>query len=161
MKKTSDSGDRIPVAMYVRYACLPAGLKPKVQQRLIRRYATRHNMKVVASYLDFGKSGFGGRAGLKRLVADIQSGNASFKALLLSDVVRWGRSAEEGAYYELICRNRAIDVVYVSERHGSIEGSLQINILVGALRRSFARENEFYRAAGRKRRGRKMKAGRK
>jgi DNA invertase Pin-like site-specific DNA recombinase len=53
-----------------------------------------------------------GRDALKRLIEDVQNGNADFATFLVYDVSRWGRfqDADESAYYEYICRRAGIAV---------------------------------------------------
>ena len=131
MKETSNFGGRIPVAMYVRYACVPAGSenRPTDQEKLIRRYASRHNMKIVAAYMDIGKSGLSpdGCDDLKRLMAEIQSGSAPFKAVLLPDITRWGRcwSPENCDYYEFACSSNGIDPIYIADGSTTDSGYLE------------------------------------
>jgi DNA invertase Pin-like site-specific DNA recombinase len=77
-------------------------------------------MEIVETYADEGISGltFEKREGLKRLLADVQSGDASFKAILVYDVSRWGRyqDVDESAYHEFICRRSGIAVHYCAEQ---------------------------------------------
>ena len=46
------------------------------------------------------------------MIADVQSGNANFKAILAYDISRWGRfqDADESTYYEYLCKRAGIDV---------------------------------------------------
>jgi len=56
---------------------------------------------------DSGRSGLrlDGREALQNLMAEVRSGHADFKAILVYDVSRWGRfqDADEGAYHEHVC----------------------------------------------------------
>jgi DNA invertase Pin-like site-specific DNA recombinase len=63
------------------------------QSDKLREYADRRGIEIVRTYADEGKSGLsiGGRAGLQRLIADVESGTADFSLILVYDVSRWGR----------------------------------------------------------------------
>ncbi|HEV2547543.1 MAG TPA: recombinase family protein [Stellaceae bacterium] len=89
------------------------------QQAAIREYAETHGFVIVRSYADPGKSGLraANRPGLIKLLADVQSGNIDFAAILVYDVSRWGRfqDTDESAYYEFMCRRANILVEYCGE----------------------------------------------
>ena len=63
------------------------------QKAAIAAYATAEGFEIVRSYADAGKSGVTTkrRSGLSELLADVVSGNAEFKTILVLDVSRWGR----------------------------------------------------------------------
>ncbi len=90
------------------------------QADVIREYAVRRGFEIVRTYADDGKSGLNidDRDSLKQLLADVQTGAADFKAILVYNVSRWGRfqDADESAYYEYSCRRAGIDVHYCSEQ---------------------------------------------
>ena len=70
----------------------------------ILRYADNaHNMQIVRTYSDEGKSGLNlsGRGGLRELLQDVESGRADYSVILVYDISRWGRfqDADESAYY--------------------------------------------------------------
>ena len=73
------------------------------QAKIIEDYAEQRGIEIIKSYADDGKSGLsiGGRASLKQLIADVESGAAEFNTILVYDVSRWGRfqDADESAYY--------------------------------------------------------------
>jgi DNA invertase Pin-like site-specific DNA recombinase len=50
------------------------------QSEKILEYAARHEIEIVRTYADEGKSGLniGGRDGLQRLLADVRAGNTDF-----------------------------------------------------------------------------------
>src|SRR5262249_53285976 len=89
------------------------------QQSAIRKYAAQHGITIIRTYGDAGKSGLrlSGRDALQQLLADVQSGDADFGAILVYDVSRWGRfqDADESAYYEYICKRHNIHVHYCAE----------------------------------------------
>ncbi len=82
-------------------------------------FATRCGMTIVRTYSDEGVSGltFKRRDGLRRLIADVQSGNSDFSVILVYDVSRWGRfqDTDESAFYEHICKKAGYGVHYCAE----------------------------------------------
>ena len=90
------------------------------QIEAIREYAAQQNYEIVETYADEGRSGLNvaGRPSLRQLIADVQSGDADFEAILVYDVSRWGRfqDADESAYYEYLCKQAGITVHYCAEQ---------------------------------------------
>lgn len=129
MPDTSSLGDRtvltkrhaglVPIAEYMRMSTDHQRYSIEFQCAAIRRFAIKHGMTVVRTYLDDGKSGLTlrGRPGLQRLLKDVISGRADYDAVLVYDVSRWGRfqDTDEAAYYEFMCKQVGIKVVYCSE----------------------------------------------
>ena len=107
-------------AEYVRMSTEHQQYSTQNQADKIREYAGRRGIEIVRTYPDEGKSGLsiGGRAALKRLIADVESGTADFSLILVYDISRWGRfqDADESAYYEYICKRAGIQVAYVAEQ---------------------------------------------
>ena len=60
------------------------------QEAAIAALATRFGYRVVRKYSDAGRSGVSARnrPGLRKLLSDVVSGNADFKAILVYDVSR-------------------------------------------------------------------------
>ncbi|MEV8518548.1 recombinase family protein [Dyella marensis] len=112
-------GRPIRAAQYVRMSTDHQRYSTENQREAIQRYAAQHGMEVVRTYTDEGKSGLSleGRDALKKLIADVQSGDADFNAVLVYDVSRWGRfqDADESAYYEYLCRRVGIQIFYCGE----------------------------------------------
>lgn len=102
------------------------------QAEVIASYAARRNFEIVRSYADEGRSGLNiaGRDSLRRLISDVQSGEADYEAVLVYDISRWGRfqDADESAYYEFICRERGINIHYCAEQFDN-DGSLPSNVM--------------------------------
>lgn len=101
----------------------------------IRKYAEQRGYSIVRVFEDSGRSGLtmDGRDGLKSLMLEVESGNATFQAILVYDVSRWGRfqDADEGAYHEHICSRAGIRVHYCGEQFdndGSIGSILLKNV---------------------------------
>jgi DNA invertase Pin-like site-specific DNA recombinase len=88
---------------------------PQNQSDTITKYAIAHNMEIIATCQDHGRSGLNlaGRDGLSQLLSDVERGISTFSDLLVYDVSRWGRfqDADESAYHE-----------YVLKRAGNLRG---------------------------------------
>lgn len=129
-------------AMYVRMSTDHQKYSTENQADAIREYANRHNIEIIETYADQGKSGLSldGRDALKQLIDDVQSGQAKFNAILVLDVTRWGRfqDADESAYYEYICRRAGIEVQYVGEQFEN-DGS-PVSTIVKGVKRAMAGE---------------------
>lgn len=107
------------------------------QADVIRQYAAARAIDIVKTYADEGKSGLriDGRNALKRLIEDVESGQAEFDTILVYDVSRWGRfqDADESAYYEYICKRAGIGVQYCAEQFEN-DGSPVATIVKGVKR---------------------------
>src|SRR4051812_933196 len=81
------------VAQYVRMSKDDQDYSPFNQEEAIAAYAFAHNLEIVRTYVDEGRSGLhlDRRCGLKELLNDVQSRLADFSAVLVYDVSRWGR----------------------------------------------------------------------
>jgi DNA invertase Pin-like site-specific DNA recombinase len=97
---------------------------------------------MVRTYRDEGESGLKlkNRAGLLRLLDDVQSDRADFEHILIYDVSRWGRfqDIDESAHYEFICKQAGIKVAYCAEEFDN-DGSL-ISSIVKNIKRVMAAE---------------------
>jgi DNA invertase Pin-like site-specific DNA recombinase len=128
--------------MYVRMSTDHQKYSTENQADAIREYAARHDIEIIQTYTDSGKSGLSidGRDALKQLIDDVQTGSASFSMILVLDVTRWGRfqDADESAYYEYICRRAGIDVQYVAEQFEN-DGS-PVSTIVKGVKRAMAGE---------------------
>ena len=75
---------RLPLArraaQYVRMSTEHQQYLTENQSDKILEYAARHEIEIVRTYADEGKSGLniGGRDGLQRLLADVRAGNTDF-----------------------------------------------------------------------------------
>lgn len=119
-------------AQYVRMSTDHQKYSTENQADAIAAYAARRDFEIVRSYADEGRSGLNiaGRDALRRLIADVQNGEADYEAILVYDISRWGRfqDADESAYYEFICRERGIHVHYCAEQFDN-DGSFQANVI--------------------------------
>ncbi|WNV09568.1 recombinase family protein [Tardiphaga sp. 709] len=113
-----------------------------IQAEAIALYAARRGLAIVRSYEDAGRSGLtiDGRSALQNLIADVRSGTADFRTILIYDVSRWGRfqDTDESAYYEFICRSNGVAIEYCAEQFTN-DGSITTSILKN-LKRAMAGE---------------------
>lgn len=133
---------RRKAAQYVRMSTEHQKYSTENQGDALLRYANERGFEIVRTYEDSGKSGLsiGGRDQLRQLIADVQSGQADFSAILVYDVSRWGRfqDADESAYYEFICKEAGIAVHYCAEQFEN-DGSLSSTI-IKSMKRAMAGE---------------------
>lgn len=133
-------------AEYVRMSTEHQKYSTDNQSAAIGRYAEQRGYEIVRTYADEGKSGLNidGRPALRRLLDDIESGQADYEALLVYDVSRWGRfqDPDEAAAYELRCRRAGVGVHYCAEQFendGSISSSI-IKTVKRAMAGEYSRE---------------------
>lgn len=111
--------DLVPAAQYIRMSTEHQRYSPDNQRAAISTYASLRGFEVVETYMDSGKSGLtlSGRPELKRLLGDVLSGTAPYKAILVLDVSRWGRfqDTDQSAHYEYMCREAGVAVHYCNE----------------------------------------------
>jgi len=129
-------------AQYVRMSTEHQQYSTRNQAKIIEDYAEQRGIEIIKTYADDGKSGLsiGGRASLKQLIADVESGAAEFNTILVYDVSRWGRfqDADESAYYEYICKRAGIQVAYCAEQFEN-DGS-PVSTIVNCVKRAMAGE---------------------
>ena len=129
-------------AQYLRMSTEHQQYSTENQSEAIGRYGSAHNMQVVRTYSDFGRSGLNiaGRDGLQQLLADAKSGSANFSVVLVYDVSRWGRfqDADESAYYEYVLKSYGISIHYCAEQFEN-DGSLP-SALLKTIKRTMAGE---------------------
>jgi DNA invertase Pin-like site-specific DNA recombinase len=129
-------------AMYVRMSTEHQQYSTENQSDAIQKYAESHNMQVVKTFVDYGKSGLtlAGRVALRDLLGEVESGAADFEIILVYDVSRWGRfqDADESAYYEYVCKRARVTVHYCAEQFEN-DGSFS-STLLKTIKRSMAGE---------------------
>jgi|SRR5580693_9232371 len=132
----------IRAAEYVRMSTDHQQYSTANQSDAIRAYAAERGMEIVRTYADEGKSGLSlyMRGGLRRLLQDVQSGEADFTVIIVFDVSRWGRfqDSDESAYHEYICKLAGISVHYCAEQFEN-DGS-PISTIVKSIKRAMAGE---------------------
>ena len=136
--------ETVPVraAQYVRASTENQQYSIENQSLAIANYATEHNMQVVQTYADQGKSGLTlqKRQGLRQLLQDVEKGEVQFSIILVYDVSRWGRfqDVDESAYYEYRCKQAKMDIHYCAEPFAN-DGSIS-SALLKTLKRTMAGE---------------------
>lgn len=130
------------VAQYVRMSTEHQKYSTENQSAAISEYAALHNMKIVKTYEDSGKSGLNlkGRSGLQALLRDVGLPSPGFQAVLVYDISRWGRfpDPDEVAAYVHACKSRGIQIIYCAEPFNN-DGSLPSTVFIG-IKRSMAAE---------------------
>ncbi|MET4802812.1 recombinase family protein [Bradyrhizobium sp. LB11.1] len=129
-------------AQYVRMSTDYQRYSIENQAAAIAAYAQQHNLIIVHTYRDEGRSGLRirTRPGLTELIEDVRLGRADFDHVLVYDVSRWGRfqDVDESAHYEFICKQNGIKVVYCAEQFDN-DGSL-LSSIVKNIKRVMAAE---------------------
>lgn len=129
-------------AQYVRMSTDHQVYSTQNQADAIAAYAARHNITIVRTYADEGRSGLSldQRQSLKTLISDVLMGRADFDRILVYDVSRWGRfqDADESAHYEFICKEAGVRVEYCAEEFLN-DGSLMSTVIKN-LKRAMAGE---------------------
>lgn len=114
-----DHQTRVPAAQYLRMSTEHQRYSMENQAAAIAVYALARGYEIVRTYHDAARSGLTlkGRAGLQSLLADVVGGSASYRAILVLDVSRWGRfqDPDQAAHYEFLCREAGIDLRYCGE----------------------------------------------
>jgi DNA invertase Pin-like site-specific DNA recombinase len=131
-----------PAAQYLRMSTEHQQYSIANQSAAIALYAAAHNIGIVRSFTDQGKTGrtLKGRLGLQELLRVVEAGKADFTQVLVYDVSRWGRfpDADEAAHYEYLCKRAGIIVRYCAEQFDN-DNSPTSNLLK-ALKRTMASE---------------------
>lgn len=132
MNMKADTTKRIPAAQYLRMSTERQIYSTGYQADCIARYAAEHGFEIIKTYADEGRSGLTlrGRSALQQLLAEVISGAAEFRTILVYDVSRWGRfqDSDESAHYEFICRSASIQIHYCAEAFEN-DGSIASSIL--------------------------------
>jgi DNA invertase Pin-like site-specific DNA recombinase len=95
---------------------------------------------IAQTYTDAAKSGVAlrNRTGLQQLLQDVVSGIATYNAILVYDVSRWGRfqDTDESVHYEFLCKSAGIPVHYCAETFEN-DGTMP-SLIMNALKRTMA-----------------------
>ncbi|MES0000085.1 recombinase family protein [Mesorhizobium sp. M0051] len=142
-RRAADGAQRVRAAQYVRMSTDHQSYSIDNQKDAIRDFADAMNYEIVATYEDAGRSGLNleGRAGLQRLLADIETKIADFEIVIVYDVSRWGRfqNTDESASYEYRCHAAGVRIEYCGEQFTN-DGSIGSDLLK-AIKRSMAAEH--------------------
>jgi DNA invertase Pin-like site-specific DNA recombinase len=137
-----NSASPIPAAQYLRMSTDRQEYSLENQTQAIAEYAERYGLCVVKTYSDPATSGvvFEKRKGLQKLIQDVVQGRASYRAILVYDVSRWGRfqDTDESAYYEFLCKSTGVPVHYCAEIF--LNDDSFPNLIMKALKRAMAGE---------------------
>jgi DNA invertase Pin-like site-specific DNA recombinase len=129
-------------AQYVRMSTDMQKYSIQNQSDAIAAYAAQRGLAIVRTYADEGRSGLNieRREALQHLIDDVKDGGADFQFVLVYDVSRWGRfqDADESAYYEFLCKEAGIRVLYCAEMFEN-DGSLSSTVLK-SIKRAMAGE---------------------
>jgi len=132
----------IPAAQYLRMSTEHQQYSIENQAVAIQAYADRNGFELLETYSDAARSGvlFKNRPALSRLLQDVISGQATFKAVLVYDVSRWGRfqDSDEAAHYEFLCKRAHVPVHYCAETFAN-DDSLPTSVMK-AVKRAMAAE---------------------
>jgi len=138
----------IPAAQYLRMSTERQEYSSENQAQAIAQYAENHGFSVVQTYSDPAISGMllRKRKGLQRLIQDVVQAHASYKAILVYDVSRWGRflDTDESAYYEFLCKSAGVRVHYCAETFENDDA--MPSMIMKSLKRAMA--GEFSRELG-------------
>ncbi|WP_292300369.1 recombinase family protein [Mesorhizobium sp.] len=133
---------RVRAAQYLRMSTERQTYSIENQRDAIRDYAALMRYDIVATYEDAGRSGLNieGRPALRRLLADVESGQADFETIVVYDVSRWGRfqNIDESASYEYRCQRAGVRIEFCAEQFAN-DGSVGSDVLK-AIKRSMAAE---------------------
>jgi len=81
----------LPAVAYVRMSTDHQKYSTENQLDVLRNYATARGLQILRVFEDSGRSGLriDGREALQTLMAEVRTGAADFKAILVYDVSRW------------------------------------------------------------------------
>lgn len=136
------SSQLFPAAQYLRMSTDHQQYSILNQSAAIVLYAAAHNLGIVRSFVDKGKSGTSikRREGLQEVLRVVETGGADFTEVVVYDVSRWGRfpDSDQAAHYEFLCKRAGIAVRYCAEQFEN-DDSVTSNLLK-ALKRTMAGE---------------------
>jgi len=134
--------DFVPAAQYLRMSTEHQQYSLENQSAAIQKYAELNGFEIVKTYADPARTGvvLKRRDALQQLLRDVVSETASYRAVLVYDVSRWGRfqDSDESAHYEFLCKAAGIPIHYCSETFAN-DGTLP-SMIMKALKRTMAGE---------------------
>jgi DNA invertase Pin-like site-specific DNA recombinase len=137
---------QVPAAQYLRMSTERQEYSLENQSQAIAKYADTQGFSVVQTYSDPATSGvlLRRRKGLQKLIQDVVQGQASYQAILVYDVSRWGRflDTDESAHYEFLCKSAGVRVHYCAETFANDDAlpSMIMKSLKRAMAGEFSRE---------------------
>jgi DNA invertase Pin-like site-specific DNA recombinase len=137
-----DAKSLIPAAQYLRMSTEHQQYSLENQSEAIQRHAESHGFNIVCTYSDSARSGvvLKRRRGLQQLLQDVICRRATYRAILVYDVSRWGRfqDSDEAAHYEFLCKSARVPVHYCAETFANDD--TMASRLMKALKRTMAGE---------------------
>lgn len=134
--------DPLRAAQYVRMSTERQDYSIGFQTAANIAYALEHGYEIVRTYADEGISGLRieRRERLKKLLADVISGDGGFSTILVYDVSRWGRfqNPDQAAHYEFLCNEAGVKIEYCAEPFAN-DGTLTA-VLLKSMKRAMAAE---------------------
>lgn len=119
MPDTEGTRRNTRVAEYLRMSTDHQQYSLQNQSTFNQDFAKKHDMEIIVSYADSGKSGvtIAGRQGLQQLIEDVTRHLLDIEAVLVYDVSRFGRFQDinEPAYYEFLLKIHGVKVIYCAE----------------------------------------------
>ncbi|WP_227136255.1 recombinase family protein [Kosakonia radicincitans] len=106
------------------------------QAEFIKKYADDHNMEILYTYDDAGRSGLTleGRHAMQKLLSDVINKNITIEAVLFYDVSRFGRfqQPDEAAYHSFVLNMHGVELIFCADpipmKEFPLEGSVILNI---------------------------------
>jgi DNA invertase Pin-like site-specific DNA recombinase len=142
----------IPAAQYIRVSTLGQLSSLEIQRNAIEQYADCWGFLITHTFSDLGKRGntIRGRLGFQKLIYEVITGKATYRAVLVYDVARWGRflDTDEAGHYEFICRQAGVPVYFCSELSQPPRSPTLVSSIVRTLKRAAA--GEYSRELSRK-----------
>lgn len=112
------------------------------QLESINAYAAANGLVIRREFVDKGRSGLSlfNRPALQQLLAAATDGTRDFSVIVVYDVSRWGRfqDADESAFYEYMCRNAGVSIVYCAENF--IDDGSPLYAIMKSIKRVMAAE---------------------
>ncbi|HCJ8544706.1 TPA: recombinase family protein [Escherichia coli] len=119
MGDESQKNHKIRVAQYLRMSTDHQQFSIDNQALYLKKYAEDHNMVIVETYDDEGKSGVSasGRKNFNRLIEDVVTGRVKIEAVLVYDVSRFGRwqDNDEAGHYSYLLKYHGVRIIYCAE----------------------------------------------
>lgn len=109
----------VRVVQYLRMSTDHQVFSVDNQAEFISQYAQSHNMEIVGTYDDRGKSGISaeGRDSFNKLIEDVVTHTIKIAAVLVYDVSRFGRfqDNDEAGHYSFLLKLHGVKVIYCAE----------------------------------------------
>lgn len=118
--------DKVNVAQYLRMSTDHQQYSLYNQSQFISKYASDHDMIIIQTYDDSGKSGVttNRRYAFKRLIDDVMQKRINIKAVLVYDISRFGRFPynDEFGYYTHQLRLNNVEIIYCANPISDSDG---------------------------------------